>query len=123
MARFDSLRNVATRLIARNGRLVTLRKIVDTAPANANRPWEPSGQTFTDFTVRSVIIPFNITEVDGTLILAQDKQAYISAQDIGDVDIIPKDEIIDGARTYRIVNVTDLSPNEEKVLYTLQLRG
>ena len=123
MARFDSLRIVATRLIAKNGRDVQVIKRSESAPADANRPWEPTDADPDPITVKCVLIPFSIKEVDGSTVLARDKLAYISAQDIGDIEISPKDVIIDGNRQYRLIEVEDISPGEQKILYVCQARG
>jgi len=69
------------------------------------------------------MVPFSLSEIDGTSILARDKRAHISAQDIGDVQISPKDRIIDGGRQYDIIEVDDISPGEQKILYICQVRG
>lgn len=127
MAEYDSARALATRLLAKKGRTVTLRRIEDGVLPDADRPWEPnatkSNDANDDFTCSMVVFPFNRSEIDGTDILVGDKRGYISPAQISDLEINNKFLVIDGSNTYRIVDIDELTPGAQKVLYTIQLRG
>lgn len=122
MARFDSVRALATRLIQKNGRDVTLTTNTASAPADADKPWRAGEVSQATNTVRAVIIPFKQAYVDGNLIRFDDKQAYVSAEAIDGINIALKDTIVDGNNNYRVVEVEDISPGEQKILWVLQLR-
>ena len=132
MARFDSARALALRLITRNGRNVTLRKVTDTldpagTPNTNPRPWVPEVNQVTEqnITVRAVILNAKRSFIDGSVVKISDKVAYIAVQASTGADVVisKKDVIVDGTREYRIEELELLGPNEQNILYTLMLVG
>lgn len=124
MAEYDNARATATRLIAKKGRTITLVKVSDKTLPDTSRPWDPADtQTETLVNVRGVIVPITRAKIDDTLVQVNDKLAYVSAQAIGDFEISLKDKIRIAGTNYRIVEITDISPGEQKVLFILQLRA
>lgn len=124
MAKYDPFRALATRLIADFGRDVTLRRVSDDTLPDTDEPWIPADDKVeVDVTVKAVIVPFERNLIDGTLIQEHDKRCHISSQDIDDTPPTPKDLIIDGSRTYRIISIEETAPGAQQVLYILQLRS
>ena len=135
------MRALATRLINKNGRTIRLKKVGAAAPQDPTplEPWDPEGDQAilpavpnTDKTppstnpnplLKGVVIPVTRDRVDDTLVRVNDQMCYISAADIGSIEITTRDRIIDRNREFTIVEVTDISPGDQKVLYMLQLRG
>ena len=124
MAEYDNARALATRLIAKKGRPIVVTKVNDAALPDADRPWDPAdAQTKSNVTVRGVIVPITRAKIDDTLVRINDKIAYVSAAAVDDFEISLKDTITISGTVHRIVEITDISPGEQKVLYILQLRA
>lgn len=126
MAEYDSARALATRLIAKKGRVLTVTKVFDDALPDSDRPWDPAdtkAATPPPVSVRGVIVPITRAKIDDTLVRVNDKIAYISAEAVDDFEITLKDTITIAGTVHRIVEITDISPGEQKVLYILQLRA
>lgn len=126
MAEYDSARSLATRLIAKKGRVLTVTKVFDDALPDSDRPWDPAdakAATPPPVSVRGVIVPITRAKIDDTLVRVNDKIAYVSAEAADDFEITLKDTITIAGTVHRIVEITDISPGEQKVLYILQLRA
>lgn len=124
MAEYDSARALATRLIDKKGRPIVVTRVNDAALPDADRPWDPAdAKTRSNITVRGVIVPITRAKIDDTLVRVNDKIAYISAAAVNDFEISLKDTITIAGTVHRIVEITDISPGEQKVLYILQLRA
>lgn len=131
MSRYDGFRALATRLITKNGRLVTIQRPGEATPVDATKPWEVTADDKPvpqEGTVRGVIVPIMHKRIDGTAVLATDKTCFISAQDIEnsfDMPLQPLDLVVDSvnSRTFVVQDVEDISPGEQYVLFILQLRG
>lgn len=122
MARFDRQIAMALRLIKKNGQLVTWRQLRDSIP-DPEKPWETSPQTPID---HSAYIAFFTIDKDqrefiryltGTEAKIGDVLGYM-----GQVNFNPdsKDVVIRDGVEYRINNVDLLSPNGQKILYTVE---
>lgn len=136
MVDYTRMRALASRLIQKNGRTIALRKVSRAAPEDPtpNQPWDPEGDASAtpntdkapprqDITVKGVVVPITRARIDDTLVRVNDMEAYISSADVGDVEITTRDKIVDKGRVFNIVEVTDISPGDLKVLYVLQLRA
>ena len=126
MARFDRAIATAERLINRNGQLVQWRSYADGAPPDTSKPWKPGqgGETNTD-----VVICF----------LPQDKESrelfrylrgtndvptgFLQGLMKGNISFVPalSDVVVRDGEIMRIRSIELLSPNGQKVLYTVEL--
>lgn len=122
MARFDRQVAMALRLIKKNGQLVVWRQLVDAIP-DPSAPWKTEPGTAVD---NDVYIAFFTVDKDqrefiryltGTEVKIGDVLGYM-----GQVNFIPnpKDIVIRDGVEYRILNLDLLSPNGQKILYTVE---
>lgn len=124
MAEYDSVRALATRLIAKKGKTITLNQVSDDTLPSASRPWDPADvKVSVPVNVKGVIVPILRAKVDDTLVRVNDKIAYISAEAIEDFEVSLKDTITISGTVHRIIEITDISPGDQKVLYILLLRA
>lgn len=124
MAEYDSVRALATRLIAKKGKTITLNQVTDDTLPEAGRPWDPADdKVVVPVNVKGVIVPITRAKIDDTLVRVNDKIAYISAQAVEDFEIGLKDTITISGTVHRIIEITDISPGDQKVLFVLQLRA
>lgn len=103
--------NIAS-LILSLGRTVAIRTVTDSGEA-----WDPS-RTAADTPAIAAIFDYKAVETDGSIIQADDREAYVSA----DYELTKQDKIVDGSLVYQIVNLRLLQPGNEKFLYIAQLR-
>jgi hypothetical protein len=68
-----------------------------------------------------VFLDYNQRELDGTVIQAGDKKCFISANDVA-IQPKPFHNILDATTQWYIKHVEVLAPNNDDILYTLQLR-
>lgn len=127
MAQYDSARATATRLIAKFGRTITFAPVEDNDPVDPELPWEHNPPVApTTFSVKAAIVPAMQTNREDLEVKTTDKDAYISAQalEVAGYSNPPstKDTIVDGGKTYRIVSVEEITPGDQRVLYSLLLR-
>lgn len=119
MARFESARALAQRLLLRNGVSATLRRYSETV-ADASKPWRSGTTTATDYTAPMVFVPAGEDDsyVEGQLTHMAGIKILIAGDDL---TVTPnlKDEVINGSDTWRIVNVKTVEPNNEQVVHVL----
>ena len=113
------LQQTAQRLIASNGRNVTLRR-KSLTPIDPAAPWD-ANLTYTESTIKTVMLDFGTEEVDGSLVKATDRKALISPLDA--TTIGAQDEIVDRGVRYAVLNVVPVEPGEVNYLWKLQLRA
>jgi hypothetical protein len=114
---YGRAQNTADRLIKKFGGAGVILKFV--APVDSR-----SKPTYTRVPVALVVIDYNNRQVDGTRILATDKQIFVSAKSIA--EITPDDRVEDASgATYEIVPpVKLLDPSGSKnVLFEIQGRS
>lgn len=128
--RYDSFRSLASRLINKNGRDVVYNRETAAVPTDANEPWnirKVNNPDPTPIGVKAVIVPLMHKQADGTVVKVTDRTCFISAADVisygTEVDVRPGDTITDGSKKFNIVEVDDISPGAQKVLYIATLRG
>ena len=126
MARFDRQVQTAKKLIAKNGQLVKWRVIRDAAPVDTAQPWKPTN-------------PATPVEHDVTIcFLTVDKDTYetLSYMAGGEVpmgavmglmgavnfELSLKDVVIRDGKELRLVNIEELNPNGQTILYTMVFR-
>lgn len=122
MVDYAKLNRTATRLIKKDGRAVSLVKFADGTPADTDKPWEPGAPVPTTYATKAVFYPVAEKFVDGTSILATDETVLL-AIDIGatppmplDLEIGPKDFLLDGTKTCAIVRGMPLRPGDTSLL-------
>ena len=116
---YDRMVTKASSLITDFGRSLTLRQVA--RPPASGLPWDPSSETPTNIGVVGVVLDYDDREIDGAVILVGDRRVLISAMS-PPVDIVPGDEIVDGADKYRIVNPRQLKPGPVTLLWEMQVR-
>ena len=107
----------AAGLISEFGAPATLKSIT---PGTYDPATGTSTPVETSTSVDAVVFPYTDRQIDGTMILAGDEQAYIGA--VGITAPKPADTITWRSRVYRIVKVKDLSPAGTSVLFECQIR-
>ncbi len=123
MAEYDSSRAVAARLIAKRGRLITLRKTSRTL-ANAAKPWDGMTENDTDITVKGVILENEVVETGDTLVPISDQIAYVAPSTVelanANADLETYDQLIDsGTVAWKINKVEELKPGDDSVLFKI----
>ncbi|UYE91987.1 head closure [Klebsiella phage vB_KmiS-Kmi2C] len=124
MARFDRQVEMAKRLIKKNGQTVTWRQLNETIP-DAGKPWKPESLPGTDYTPEIAFFTINkenrqfIHFITGTEAKIGDVYGLM-----GNVSFEPslKDIVIRDGVTYQILNIDLLSPNGQKILYTVEFK-
>lgn len=122
MARFDRQIQTALRLIAKNGEKVKWRVIDDAAAPDPSQPWNPGPATPVDKDVVICFLPIDRQTMETF--------AFIKGTDVpkgsvmglmGNVPFDPnlKDVVIRDGVELRIANIDLLSPNGQKILYTV----
>lgn len=125
----------AKRLIEKNGRLVTLRKVAtEDAVLNAAKPWrgndasaEPEDGGPVEYEAKAVILDFKLA--DGTSDLARRgfKRALVAANSVVDddgaaIDLSDVTQIVDGAQTWQVTEVAPLVPGDTTLLYQMTVK-
>lgn len=122
MARFDRQIQTALRLIKKNGQAVKWRVIDDPTPADPAKPWEPGAATPADEDVTICFLPVDrqtmetFTFMEGTEVPKGSVMGLM-----GNVPFEPniKDVVIRDGNELRIASMNLLSPNGQKLLYTM----
>ncbi|WP_414461818.1 hypothetical protein [Hyphomicrobium sp. DY-1] len=116
----------AAKLIKKFGQHGAIRRLV---PGNGP-PYDPGPSTPVEFAADLVIVDYTISERDGTLILATDKRAYVSALGLKTTEGVPLDEIKPtdklveaSGKVWTIILSKPLNPAGVIVLYDLQIRA
>ena len=126
MGVFDRQIATAKRLIAKNGRLVIWRVILDGTMVDPLKPWEPGAAQVTDYPDTPIV--FLPTGYKGETTLFRSKTGEQSSGTfqilMGAVPFEPsnKDVIIDGSIEYRIDYIDKLAPNGDAILYTIVIK-
>lgn len=105
----------ADRLIQRYGQAISLKKYSSTGDA-----WNPT-RTATTTSLYAAVLDYNQSEIDGTLILIDDKRVYISAKD-NVSDPAKGDVLVFGGRDHAIINLNTFQPAGIIVYYEAQCR-
>ena len=118
MSAFDYSRSVATakRLIARFGKDATLVGTTETGD-----PWRPV-LTDVDATVKVAVMAYKKSEIDGTLVLSEDRKVYISTEGVSSAPAPGMKLEIDSTR-YGIVQVMPMHPGPVIVYWEAQVRA
>lgn len=122
MARFDRQIQTALRLIAKNGEKVVWRQVTEGAPSDPSQPWNPGAPSNVDSDATICFLPVNketretFTFLRGTEVPKGSVLGYM-----GNVPFEPnlKDVVIRDGKELRISYIDLLSPNGQKILYTV----
>ncbi|WID30692.1 hypothetical protein [Pseudomonas phage HMGUpa1] len=122
MARFDRAIQTALRLIAKNGEKVKWRVIDDAAAPDPSQPWNPGPATPEDKDVTICFLPVDRQTMETFTFIKGTEVPKGSVMGVmGNVPFNPnlKDVVIRDGVELRIANIDVLSPNGQKVLYTV----
>lgn len=119
MARFDRQVATALKLIAKNGESVTWRTIPDATPSDPDKPWRPGTTTPVDNPVIICFLPASEKTFSYMNASEVPKGAFMGL--MGNVPFEPKlkDVAIRNGKQLRISAIDLLSPNGQKILYTV----
>lgn len=122
MARFDRAIQTALRLIAKNGQKVVWRTINDAAPSDPSQPWNPGAATPVDNDATICFLPVDRQTMETFNFIKGTEVPKGSVMGLmGNVPFAPnlKDVVIRDGVELRIATIDVLSPNGQKVLYTV----
>lgn len=92
--------------------------------SDAGSSYDPDTDTFTEETETSsfkgLVTVFKSSDIDGEMILRDDKRILIAAESISKPN--NGDKITDGSVTYTVVNTEEVKPGDVAVLYMVQVR-
>lgn len=117
MALATSLRNVASKLMAKFGGEVTVRRVTLGA---YNTTTGTAAETTSDTELRGVLEDVNLREVND-LIQAGDKRLTIAAADTAAPPTMA-DRVIIAGRTLQVIQVRTIEQDNEPITYELILR-
>lgn len=100
-------------LVSRLGRAVTVRTNV-----NTGTKFDPV-ITPTDAAATAAVFDFDASETDGSIIQENDKEFVLSST----VPVTKQNKIVDGSIEYAIVNLEELSPGSDVLMYIVQGRA
>jgi hypothetical protein len=120
MARFDYARAQATalRLLDKFGQAGEIwRDVPGGGPV-----WDPGEPTIQKTPCTLAVLRFDNKDIDGTLIKASDKNAYIAAKGLAIVPVTT-DRLMIGGVSHSLVRVMPLNPAGTTVYYEVQARN
>jgi hypothetical protein len=120
VADVSGFKTLATNLLAENGQTIQIRRVTDGAVGST--PWKPGTPTTADEAVLSAVFGIKDEKVDGTLVQRGDKLALISAADVTGGIPTTKDFLVIGGVVHKVINVENISPSNDDVLYKVQVR-
>lgn len=120
MADFVKLAATAQRLIAANGRPVTIVKFGSTS-ADDSKPWRGRREYHeAEVAGRGVFVPESVVNnPDG--VKRENEFLLFAANDDGGHELETFDAIEDGGRTWKIVQATLLEPGSTRLLYEFEV--
>lgn len=121
MSRFDSQIALAQRLLALNGKTVTVRRYTQPSPADPDKPWRVGDPTTSDQTCPAVILDYPPDFVESWSLQRGDKILLIAGGDLADTPKI-QDQVIIDEEYWSIQHLSTLAPNGQLILHTLQVR-
>lgn len=108
-------RATAERLIAKFGMTGTIRRYVSSGPS-----YDPVN-TPENYPCQLVVLEYADANIDGTLILATDKQLYVSTAGLG-ISLLQSDKVVVGEVEYSIQRLKPLRPAGIIVYWEVQGR-
>lgn len=128
MARFDRQIATANKLIQKNGQLVVWKSVTTGAPADAAMPWKPTVAVDPQHDAYICFLPINrqMTQLFNYLRGTNDiPTGSVMGLMAGNVAFAPKlkDVVMRDGDTLRIKSIDLLSPNGQKILYTIEFEA
>jgi hypothetical protein len=118
MALANPLRKVASKLMAKFGGVVTIRRITVGA---YNTSTGTAAETTSDTVLRGVVEDVNVREVND-LIQSGDKRLTVAAADVAAVPSTA-DRVLIGGITHQIIRVTTIEQDNTPITHELILRA
>ena len=115
---YDNLAKTAQSLITRFGAACVLTRTTGGTYSPTTRA--EAGGTTTTVNCNGVRLEYNNNEIDGEMVQKGDFKLYINTQ--GGAPAIDDNALFDGV-TYRVMDITPLSPAGTAVYYELRLRS
>ena len=145
MGEYDSARALALRLIKKKGRAsVTIKRVGEGTPSDPDRPWKPDGGDAADVTLATglhavfldpveargsqgqfsfaVYLRGGADAVDSIAPNATMIAYFAAAEMPTGVTIEPGHLVEQGGRRYSVLEVNELKPGEDAILYTVSLK-
>lgn len=124
MTRFDRSIATAERLIAKNGQAIKWVSVVDGVPSDSDKPWKPSEAADIEHDAIICFLPITRESKEFIAYLRGTNNVptgYVQGLMKGNIDFEPKikDLVKRGDEILRIRSIDLLSPNGQKVLYTV----
>lgn len=125
MAQFDRAIQTALKLIKKNGQEISWKQPTNSIP-NPSQPWNQSTGSFTEYKPFICFLPLDkegrefLTAIGGGEILSGSFYGLMGA-----VPFTPKkvDTVTRNGVVLHIENIDEISPNGQKVLYTIIFNG
>lgn len=120
MSDHQNLVDMAKRLIDKHGRDITIRRHTG-AFTDALQPSLGKAAGFTDY-VRKGVISTDIGKLlSNTRVREGDKVVWIAQKGLS-IEIELSDQIIDGSVNYKIVEVEQIKPGEQSIIFKVVIR-
>lgn len=119
MANFIKLKKLGSKLILANGRSISIIKH-SRAPSGARHKGRDKTRDIT-IPTKGSFVGFESSLVDGKTIKDGDKLLLVSPEGFSD-DLSNFDEVKDGTKTWKIVDVKTIEPADIVVLYKIHIR-
>jgi hypothetical protein len=121
VANFVKLAATALRLIEKNGRAVSIRKVTTAVPPDPTKPWIPGVEVTADTACVGAFFDSDRSYITGQLIPEDTSLVLIAADGLG-VTPIGKDRLVDGADVWEITSVGTLKPADVTLLFELMVK-
>jgi hypothetical protein len=130
MVDFNSMRNLAERLIEENGRTLTVTRSDKENDADSAKPWRgTTGAGEISVDVLGVFVEFEKEDFDGTLVRRGDKRVLIAAKSVEDesgnasnIQIEDYDYLFDNNVRWKILAANLIEPGPVRIFYDVQVR-
>lgn len=115
---YPRLAAVAKRLIAQNGRIVSLIKKSET-PSDTTKPWRGTTNSPTTISASAVFSKYQTADA-GNITRTSTDMATIAATDVN-TDLTDFDFLVDGSITWKITKVWRIVPGNLDLLWKVEL--
>jgi hypothetical protein len=119
MSLATSLQNVASKIMAKLGGEVTIRRIT---PSSYNATTGAVTETATNIDVRGVLEDVNIREVN-ELVQAGDKRLIVAAKDLNGTVPTTVDKVVINTVVHQIIRIQTIEQDNTAITYELILRA